>query len=347
MSNVITAAQAAFNLIEPAREVFDSVLVDKSLSFEREAGFAVQVISGSDYAFGVAKKNPQSVINAVTNIAAIGISLNPAKKQAYLVPRDGRICLDISYMGLIDLAISSGSIRWAQAGIVRCGDNFRLSGYDKPPVHEYDPFGTDRGDIRGVYVVVKTLDGDYLTHAMPINAVFDIRDRSSAWKAFVKDGRKCPWSTDEEEMVKKTCVKQAYKYWPKVEGLERAVHYLNTDGGEGLDFGEPAQATQQEPQAPVRVKRRSEEQQQASDVSDVEPRQPQAAHSSNRNTTQAANNAASGELATEGERKWVQTNLERAGIDIGEACVSCNVPNFDALTKEGFACLRGFIRSNR
>lgn len=35
-------------------------------------------------------------------------------------------------------------------------------------------------------------------------------------------------------MIKKTCVKQAYKYWPKTDRLESAIHHLNTEGGEGI-----------------------------------------------------------------------------------------------------------------
>ena len=93
------------------RAQFDSVLVDKSINFEREAGFALQLLEVNDYALRIAMGNRQSVINAITNIAAIGISLNPAKKQAYLVPRDGKICLDISWMGLIDLAVVRASGR--------------------------------------------------------------------------------------------------------------------------------------------------------------------------------------------------------------------------------------------
>jgi recombination protein RecT len=70
---------------------------------------------------------------------------------------------------------------------------------------------------------------------MPIAKVYDIRDRSEAWKAYKKTtAKKCPWVTDEEEMIKKTCVKQASKYWPKRERLDQAIHHLNTDGGEGI-----------------------------------------------------------------------------------------------------------------
>lgn len=229
--NAITTIQ---NQIYALKHDFQAVLVDRSLNFEREAGFAVQTITGNSYATGIAKSNPQSVVNAVTNIAAIGISLNPAKKQAYLVPRDGKICLDISYMGLIDLAMNTGSIKWAQAALVHEQDVFSLNGYDKPPTHTFSPFSKSRGAIVGVYVVVKTADGEYLTHTMEIGAVHAIRDRSAAWKAWIKDKKSCPWVTDEGEMVKKTCVKQAYKYWPKTERLEKAIHYLNTDGDEGL-----------------------------------------------------------------------------------------------------------------
>lgn len=221
--------------IESARERFASVAVEPSINFEREAGFAIQIISANDYALRIATENRQSVINAVTNIAAIGISLNPAKKQAYLVPRDGKICLDISYMGLLDLAIQSGSIKWGQAELVYAADKFELNGFDKPPLHSRDPFSKDRGELVGVYVVVKTADGDYLTSTMTADEVYGIRDRSSAWKAWVKDKRKCPWVTDEGEMVKKTVIKRAYKMWPKTDRLDTAVHYLNTDGGEGLE----------------------------------------------------------------------------------------------------------------
>lgn len=218
------------------RDAFVSVLSDPSINFEREAVFAMQVLSRNDYTLKVAANNRQSVADAITNVASIGISLNPARKQAYLVPRDGRICLDISYMGLMDLAMATGSIRWAKAELVHERDRFELNGFDAPPTHSFKPFAKDRGPVVGVYVVVKTADGDYLTEAMGLDEVYAIRDRSSAWKAWIKDQKSCPWVTDEGEMIKKTCVKRAYKYWPKTERLEHAIHYLNTDGGQGIDL---------------------------------------------------------------------------------------------------------------
>ena len=236
MSQLATISEDVYAL----REHFASVSAYPGINFEKEAAFAMQALAGSNYAIGIAIKNPQSVRDAVTNVAAIGISLNPATKLAYLVPRKDRICLDISYMGLIKLATDTGSILWAQAGVVRDNDTFVINGYDKPPTHAHDPFSKpdQRGAIKGAYVVVKTPDGEYLTHTMAIDEIHATRDRSESWKAYVKDRtKKNPWVTDETEMIKKTVVKQAQKYWPKTDRTERvdeAVHLLNTDG-EGLD----------------------------------------------------------------------------------------------------------------
>ena len=37
-------------------------------------------------------------------------------------------------------------------------------------------------------------------------------------------------------MIKKTVVKRAYKYWPKVERLAAAIEYQNTQAGEGVEM---------------------------------------------------------------------------------------------------------------
>ena len=226
----MSALQTISDCVYGCEQEFGNVLADRSINFDREAGFAVQVLTANDYVTKLAVNARQSVVNAVTNIAAIGISLNPAKKQAYLVPRKGQICLEISYMGLIDLAIDSGSISWAQAAVVYSNDGFTLNGFDKPPTHNYNPFSKDRGEVVGAYVVAKTATGDYLTECMSKDDIDSIKNRSES----VKAGKSSPWTTDYGEMAKKTVVKRAYKYWPKTDRLDTAIHHLNTEGGEGL-----------------------------------------------------------------------------------------------------------------
>lgn len=231
MSNALSIITGT---IQEARDDFSRVLVDRSISFERESGFAIQILQNNDFAMKVAMGSKQSLIAAVTNIAAIGISLNPARKQAYLVPRGGKICLDISYVGLLDIAVASGSVLWGQAELVRENDAFRKVGMDKQPVHDFEPFGKNRGEIVGVYVVVKMHNGDYLTTTMDIDEVYSIRDRSESWK---RNGGG-PWKTDEGEMIKKTVIRRAYKLWPKTERLDSAMDQMSLAGERFVDVND-------------------------------------------------------------------------------------------------------------
>lgn len=226
MNQIVTIEDSVYG----TKDSFASVLSDRSINFDREAEFALQTLYSNKYAMEIALQNRSSVIAAVVNIAAIGISLNPAKKQAYLVPRDGKICLDISYMGLLDLAIESGSIRWGQAKLVYEKDLFELVGIDQQPIHKHAPFSRDRGEVIGAYVVVKTPEGDYLTECMDREDIDRIMGRSQS----VRAGKSSPWKTDWHEMARKTVVKRGYKYWPKTDRLDKAIHYLNTEVGEGL-----------------------------------------------------------------------------------------------------------------
>ncbi len=57
---------------------------------------------------------------------------------------------------------------------------------------------------------------------MSIDEIFDIRGRSEAFKR--GNG---PWKTDEGEMIRKTVVMRAYKYWPKCERLGEAIQMLS------------------------------------------------------------------------------------------------------------------------
>lgn len=227
------------DFVKQQEPLFIKAATDERMVWAKESQFAIQLFQNNDYLAKVAFQNQTSTQNAIINVAAIGISLNPAQKLAYLVPRKGAICLDISYMGLMHIAQQSGAIKWCQSAIVRRNDQFRREGLDKPPLHIYNDFDTEeqRGDIVGAYVTVKTDDGDYLTHTMRIDAIYSIRDRSEAWKKYKSDNsKKCPWVTDEEQMILKTVVKQAAKYWPRRERLDAAIDHVNTEGEEGINF---------------------------------------------------------------------------------------------------------------
>ena len=197
-----------------------------AVDWEKEASFAVQALKNNNYLCGVAYGNPDSLKMAVVNVAAVGLTLNPVRALAYLVPRDGRVSLDVSYRGYIQLAIDSGAIEWAKAEVVFEQDEFQYNGMGREPTHRFNPF-SERGSPVGAYCAVKTKSGDYLVEMMSIADIYSIRDRSKAWQSYKKKGSSCPWVTDEGEMIRKTVIRRAYKMWPipsaSAERLEEAM----------------------------------------------------------------------------------------------------------------------------
>lgn len=238
MSNIVEFVNSQVSL-------FQESLTDESIKWQKESQFAIQYFQKNDFLAKTALSNPTSAQNAIINVAAIGITLNPAAKLAYLVPRDGGVHLDISYMGLLHLAMSTGSIKWGQCKLVMSGDTYESNGLDSAPTHKYNAFG-DRGDVVGAYCTVKTADGDYLTEEMTLAEIDAIKFRSKGWQS----GKNTPWKTDWGEMARKTVVKRASKYWPKVDRLDAAIHHLNTDGGEGIQQ-EPKQEVVINPQETI------------------------------------------------------------------------------------------------
>lgn len=200
-----------------------------AVNFKREAGFAMQILSENNYLSEQAANAPDSLRYAVLNVAAIGLTLSPVLKLAYLVPRKGKVCLDISYQGLKQLGVECGAVVLVKSALVYAEDNFVLRGFDKEPIHEHKPFdGKKRGEILGGYNTAKTPAGDWITVTMDIEEIHKIRGRSESYSS----GKASPWKTDFEEMAKKTLTKRGYKDWPKSgtpEQKERLAQAMEAD----------------------------------------------------------------------------------------------------------------------
>jgi recombination protein RecT len=235
----IAAPNGWVQSIEAAAPKFEN----STLDFAQQQVFAVQLLMNNEYTLKVAKENPNSLKLAMFNVAAIGLSLNPAQGLAYLVPRRikrgeaSRICLDISYRGLIAIGVDVGSIRWAKAELVFQNDKFEYRGPAEKPLHIADPFDDEnRGPLRGVYCLAEMPHGGYLVETMSVMEINKIRDKSEAFKSGIG-----PWVDWESEMQKKTVIKRASKWWPQTQAnprLSTAIEVLNTENGEGIVFNE-------------------------------------------------------------------------------------------------------------
>jgi len=193
-----------------------------AVAYKVESMFAFQSILKNAYLQKIANEAPNSLRDAVINIASIGLSLNPAMQYAYLVPRDGVACLDISYKGLIKLATDTGSMLWVRADIVYSNDKFTYNGPAEKPTHNADVFG-ERGEFVGVYCIAKTIEGDFLVEAMTAEEVHKARDSSKAWQK-KKAG---PWKDWFGEMAKKAIIKRASKTWPRTDRHDRIAKAIS------------------------------------------------------------------------------------------------------------------------
>lgn len=229
MNNYLQLAQ---HQVELAKTDFETNVQEQklNLSFKKESAFAMQIFQGNDY---LTKMNPESIKNAIVNVALTGLTLNPVMKFAYLVPRKGKCVLDVSYMGLVKILTDTGSIKNIEAKIVYENEPFEIQQGTNPYIKHGIAPTQDKGNIIGVYSIATLNDGSTSVEWMYYNDIAAIAQRSEA----VKAGKKSPWNTDFSEMARKTVVKRHYKYLPKSERAILAANAIDIDhDNNGIDF---------------------------------------------------------------------------------------------------------------
>ncbi|WP_137887470.1 recombinase RecT [Pseudomonas sp. 2FE] len=201
--------------------------------FKNELLYASQAMMNNDYLCQSALRNPISLRNAFSQVAACGLTLNQSRQLAYLVPRDGQVVLDVSWRGMIKVAVNDGAIRDCIVELVYSTDHFLYKGKRTTPEHAFDPFAKkeDRGEFLGCYVEALLPDGRVHVEAVTAADINAAREASDLWKR----KKKGPWVDFEDSMRKKSAIKIARKYWPFCgEKLDAVIQYLNTNAGEGF-----------------------------------------------------------------------------------------------------------------
>ncbi|NJM09408.1 MAG: hypothetical protein HC883_00460 [Bdellovibrionaceae bacterium] len=217
-------------LILETRPQFERVAESHgAVRFLQECEHALALLAAKPRLAEAARKNPQSLKSAIVDVAQVGLTLAPAAKHAHLVPRDGRVCLDIGYQGLLHLGEDSGAIKTATPVLVHDGDTFKFMGVNRAPEHFFDPLAplSDRGLFRGGYTLTITPAEDCLVDFMPLRDILWIRDRTESYRAWLRDKSiACAWESDFFEMCKKTLIRRAWKSWPRGKRPQRLDHAI-------------------------------------------------------------------------------------------------------------------------
>jgi recombination protein RecT len=194
------------------------------MNFNREAGFAIQILTGSPT---LMKCEPETVRNAIVNIALTGLTLNPALKYAYLIPRKNKCVLDISYMGMIKILTDAGAVKNVDAGVIYSNDKYDFRrGSD--PYFKHQPALSNKGQKIGAYAIAFLRDGGFQFEILGKEEIEKIRATS---ESFANDNARkfSPWETWEDEMWKKSALKRLFKLLPKTNFSDQLIAAISQD----------------------------------------------------------------------------------------------------------------------
>lgn len=158
-----------------------------------------------------------SFFNALLTLSQLG--LEPDGRRAHLIPYENRkkgiteCQLIVDYKGIVELISNAGDVANIHADVVCDNDQFV---YDKGVIvsHVID-FRQPRGAVYAAYALIRFKDGTEKTEVMNREEIEAIRKRSKA-------GESGPWTTDWNEMAKKTVFRRASK-WVKLSPEQHDV----------------------------------------------------------------------------------------------------------------------------
>jgi recombination protein RecT len=201
MSNNLTSWKST---LKEAHTKFIAINPEKAQS---ELGFAMQIFQNSPTLQGC---DPQSILNAVVNVARTSVTLNPVMRLAYLVPRKGKCVLDFSYMGLVAMLRDNNCIKSISAHIVYEDEEFDYDvAYNKishkPSYAKTEEQHKSRGRI-GCYSRATLPNGEVVFEFMPMWEIEKVKRLSEG-----SSNKFSAWQTWEEEMIKKVVIKRHFK----------------------------------------------------------------------------------------------------------------------------------------
>lgn len=228
-SQIATRERESKLLVFAAQKQFE-VSNEYKMNFNREAGFAIQILMNNQALLGC---DPESVKHSIVNVALTGLTLNPALKYAYLIPRKGKCILDISYMGMIKILTDAGAVKNIDAGVIYSGDKFDYrKGSD--PYFKHQPALKNKGEKVAAYAIAFLRDGGFQFEVISKEEVEKIRATSESYKN--EKGRSfSPWETWEDEMWKKSALKRLFKLLPKTNFSDQLIAAISHDYQNEMD----------------------------------------------------------------------------------------------------------------
>ena len=192
------------NQINKAYKKFETLNPEKA---KTELGFAQQIFETNTY---LQQCDPQSIFNAVVNVARTSITLNPVMRLAYLIPRKNKCVLEFSYMGLVAMLRDNNCIKSIQAVIVFEDEDFEYDIASNTITHKPKYAKTEEEhnarEMIGCYSRATLPNGEIVYEFMPMWEIDKIRRQSDG-----SSSKYSAWNTWRDEMIKKSVIKRHFK----------------------------------------------------------------------------------------------------------------------------------------
>jgi phage RecT family recombinase len=211
---------------------FNRVRVSDNQNWRIEQAYAMEMIRDSK---SLQACTPESIGRSLVDLGSMGLSLSPAKKEAYLIPYKGNCTASVSYMGMEQIAYRTGMVEGIQTGVVREHDEFREWADDQGK-HIEHTVSSRRGEITHSYCIAWLTSGRTLIEVMDQEALRACRDAA----AFKNDGNiPFTWKGKfREEMYKKCALRRGWKHWPKVTNPQLVQMLEAVERTDPMDFRE-------------------------------------------------------------------------------------------------------------
>lgn len=176
---------------------------------------------------------PSSILGSIMLAAQLKLEIGRALGHFWLTPRRDHgtwTCLPIvGYQGFIELAYRSGRVGKVETFLVREGDTFDYgANSERGRYFDWKPLGRDEArPWTDAVVTAQILGGGLVWESLPREKV--LARRPNGWNK----GTTSPWQTHEEEMARKTLVREVAPYLPKSTEFGLAVQVTRQVEEEG------------------------------------------------------------------------------------------------------------------
>jgi recombination protein RecT len=153
---------------------------------------------------------PQSIMRSAARAATLGLSVDPAIGQAYLVPYKGEATLQPGWRGLRDMAYRTGKVAFLNVGVVAEGQTWvqdQMTG-----VAKIEGYPTSNKPI-GYFSYMKTFTGREHFEYMTIQEIESHRDKYAQGA----DRAMSAWKTNFDRMARKTVLKRLLSQWAELD----------------------------------------------------------------------------------------------------------------------------------